>query len=106
MVAKNCWKERTIMAHMRQQLWATVTVLILLLPTISWAGPRPVASVLTVKGQVVVKRRAAAKFAALPRNASLFVGDVVGTGPNGKAKLIFSDSSQWGLNANSAIEIT
>ncbi len=43
---------------------------------------------------------------ALPAKGQLYVGDIVGTGPNGKAKLLLSDGSQFGLNANSAVEIT
>ena len=43
---------------------------------------------------------------ALSSNGVLYAGDVVGTGPDSKAKLLFNDGSQFGLNANSAVEIT
>lgn len=70
------------------------------------AAPQSAAGVLTSHGQLLVKRKGTTKFVALAGNGQLFVGDIVGTGPTGKAKLLLSDGSQFGLNANSAIEIT
>lgn len=70
------------------------------------AAPPSIAGVLSSHGTLLVKRKGTAKFVALSTNGVLYVGDVVGTGPGSKAKLLFNDGSQFSLNANSAVEIT
>lgn len=66
----------------------------------------PVATVLTAKGRVDVRRRAAANFVRLPMRTSLLVGDRVRTGAGAKATLLFADGAQVRLNANSQIAIS
>ncbi len=73
---------------------------------VAMAAPQSAAGVLTSRGQLLVKRKGTTKFVPLPAKGQLYVGDIVGTGANGKAKLLLSDGSQFGLNANSAVEIT
>ena len=65
-----------------------------------------VATVLTAKGPLQVRRRAVTNFATLPMRSSLSVGDRVRTGPAAKATLLFSDGAQVRLNANTSIDIT
>ncbi len=90
-----------------RQLWFFLLGIVLF-----WALPplcnaaSSVAGVLSSHGKLLVKRKGAAKFVDLSANGVLYVGDMVGTGPAGKAKLLFNDGSQFSLNANSAVEIT
>ena len=65
-----------------------------------------VATVLTAKGRLEVRRRAVTSFVALPMRSSLSVGDRVRTGPTAKATLLFGDGAQVRLNANTSIDIT
>jgi tetratricopeptide (TPR) repeat protein len=53
-----------------------------------------------------LKRSSAKNFIALKGRTSLGNGDVVRTGTNGKANLLFYDGSQARMGANSALEIT
>jgi len=71
----------------------------------SRAASGPVATVLTARGRLEVRRAALASFASLPMRTALFVGDRVRTGPAAKATLLFSDGAQVRLNANTAIDI-
>jgi tetratricopeptide (TPR) repeat protein len=70
------------------------------------AAPKPLTTVQTANGTVTVRRAGAAAFAALRVNASLSQGDIVRTGANSKAALLFANGSQVRLNANSSVEIT
>lgn len=84
-----------------------LSLLVFLLLAISngeaWAAP--VATVQTAT-QSTWKRRGTANFATLDRRTSLDDGDIVRTGAQGKASLLFVDGSQVRLNENAAIEIT
>ena len=93
---------------MRQQchwLLAVVVTLVFLGAEMVMAAA-PVATVQAASGTVTVKRKGVTALTPLAVRSSLNVGDVVGTGADGKATLLFSDGSQTHLNANSAIEIT
>jgi tetratricopeptide (TPR) repeat protein len=65
-----------------------------------------VATVQAASGTLTVKRKGTAALTPLAVRGALNVGDIAGTGADGKATLLFSDGSQTRLNANSAIEIT
>jgi tetratricopeptide (TPR) repeat protein len=76
-----------------------------------WSGlahaqPPAVALVTTSKGTVSVRRKAGAVTVALVKSNVLHVSDIVATGANGKATLLFSDGSHVKLNSNTVIEIT
>jgi tetratricopeptide (TPR) repeat protein len=79
---------------------------IALCTTASQAQTGPLATVLTVKGRLEVRRHSVANFVALPLRTSLFASDHVRTGPASKATLLFTDGAQVRLNANTSIEIT
>ena len=90
-----------------RQCWLFVLVVIMTVAmTSSSYAASSVAGVLSSHGKLVVKRKGTAKVVDLSSNGVLYVGDVVGTGPDSKAKLLFNDGSQFGLNAKSAVEIT
>lgn len=93
------------MLYGNPRLGAVVIALLLLWGEGAGAAP-PVATVQTVSGTLTVKHKGAAAFTPLAARGTLYVGDVVGTGPDGKAALLFSDGSMTRLNANAAIEIT
>lgn len=69
----------------------------------SWAAP--LATVQTAT-QSTWKKRGTSTFAALNRRTSLDSGDIVRTGAQGKASLLFVDGSQVRLDQNATIEIT
>lgn len=75
------------------------------LNSVAQAAPKAVATVQTVSGTLSVRRGTTAPL-PVSINASLLVGDIVRTGPNSKAALLFANGSQVRLNANSSIELT
>lgn len=81
-----------------------VLINFLLLALLSVAFGAPVASLVASHGPVAVRAGNALRTVSL--RASFSPGDVVATGPNGGATILFLDGSQIRLNANSQVEIT
>lgn len=73
---------------------------------IAYAAPRAVATVLAATGTLNVQRVGQNQVAALPVRGALYTGDIVTTGPNGRANLLFSDGSPVRMRENSRLEIT
>jgi tetratricopeptide (TPR) repeat protein len=69
------------------------------------AAPRTLATITATSGKAWMRHGGAPDFLTLSRRASLQARDVVGTGNNGKAAILFGDGSQIRLNANAAVEI-
>lgn len=92
---------------MRQQraFCFLVTLLALLPLAAAAAAGSPAATVQRVSGTLTVRRQGVAALAPLAARGALYVGDLVGTGPDSRASLLFRDGSQARLNANSAIEV-
>ena len=68
--------------------------------------PISVVTVGTSGGQLSVRRKGTASISPLLPRHALYVGDIVFTGPRGRASLLFPDGAQVRLNANASIEIT
>lgn len=87
----------------RLRVLAVVTLL-------TWGGlaqaQAPVATVQTMSGSVTLRRKGQTALMAAAARAALFVGDLISTGSDGKAALLFTDGSQLRLDTNSEIEIT
>lgn len=69
------------------------------------ASPDSVVTVGAMTGKLSVQRKTGRGFVALTSGQSLFAGDIVATGANSKASLLFPDGAQLRINANSSIEI-
>ena len=87
--------------------------LILLLFLALWSLPRAVEaapdSVVVVgarSGRLQVRRKGQKNFVPLLSGQSLNIGDIILTGAQSKASLLFPDGAQVRLNSNSAIEVT
>ena len=72
----------------------------------AWSAPRAVATVLAASGALNVQRNGQKQFVSLPVRAALQRGDIVSTGANGRANLLFSDGSRVKMRENSRLEIT
>src|SRR5260221_11665594 len=68
-------------------------------------GQRSEATLISVQGPASVRRSGGGAFVNAVRKMSVAAGDVVRTGPNGRAILLFSDGSQVKLNANTLLLI-
>ena len=73
---------------------------------IAWSAPRATAIVLAKTGILTVQRVGQQQGVALPVRAALYNGDIVSTGPNGRANLLFNDGSRVKIRENSRLEIT
>ena len=71
----------------------------------AWAAA-PVGTVRTATGTTWFRSKTGASQSALARRTPLYVGNVVGTGANGKLTLLWSDGAQVRLGENSSIEVT
>ena len=71
----------------------------------AWAAA-PVATVRTATGTTWFSPKAGAARGALARRTPLYVGNVVGTGANGKMTLLWGDGAQVRLGENSSIQVT
>ena len=71
----------------------------------AWAAA-PVGTVRTATGKTWFRTKTGAAQSALARRTPLYVGNVVGTGANGKLTLLWSDGAQVRLGENSSIEVT
>ena len=80
-----------------------VLSILAIFPVEVWAAP--LATVQTAT-RSTFKRRGTPAFAKLNARTSLDGGDIVRTGAQGKASLLFVDGSQVRLNENAAVEIT
>jgi len=92
------------MRGQRRWLWAVGVALFI--GSAATADRQPAATVQVASGTVTVRRPAAAAGAPLREREALYAGDVVSTGADGRATLVFSDGSQVRLNVDSAVEIT
>jgi len=93
----------------RSYLPGALFLLIASMATLALAGiasAAPVATVQAASGTLSVKRSGTTALAALRVRSNLNIGDLVGTGANSKATLLFTNGSQLRMNANSAVEIT
>ncbi len=70
------------------------------------AAPRIVATVIAERGDIQVQRSGTGAFHPLAFQALLTPGDLVRTGPDSEAALLFSDGSQVKINANSVLRIS
>src|SRR4028118_666829 len=72
------------------------------------AQPQPpsLATVQTLTGQLEVQRSGATTALLLAERSGLFASDVVSTGLDSKAGLLFNDGSRLLLNANTIVELT
>ena len=86
-------------------LWACLFLILFPSGPVS-AAPRPVATVIAMRGALTFQSRGAGQYLPLGPQTALFAGDVVHTGPNGEAALLFHDGSQVKLNANSSLRVT
>ncbi|MDQ3814302.1 MAG: tetratricopeptide repeat protein [Armatimonadota bacterium] len=89
------------MLRKQQWLWTALLVWLALVPRLAKAAPAPLATVRTVVGDAWLGKKAN----PLKRRQSLYAGNIVGTGANGKATLLFSDGAQTRLGANTTIEV-
>ena len=90
----------------RQPAFCIFVALLVLLPMAAATAARdPVATVQRVSGTLSVRRQGVTAFAPLAARGAVYVGDLVGTGPNSRASLLFADGSQLRLSGDSAIEI-
>ncbi len=89
----------------RKSFCLSLVVLLILAISHEKVWSAPIATVQTATSSTW-KRRGGANFAALNPRTSLDGGDIVRTGAQGKASLLFVDGSQVRLNENAAIEIT
>ena len=89
----------------RIRLWAMLCLLLVGSRHVALAAGA-VGIVTTASGQITIRRQGAAAFASLPSGGAFHIGDIVATGPTGKATLLFSDGSHVKLNSNTAIQIT
>ena len=71
----------------------------------AWAAA-PVGTVRTATGTTWFRSKTGAAQSALARRTPLYVGNIVGTGANGKLTLLWSDGAQVRLGENSSIEVT
>ena len=87
--------------------WACLFLVILILVPLGRvdAAPRAVATVLARRGALTVQSRGVGPFLPLGFQAALSAGDVIRTGPDGEAALLFRDGQQIKLNANSSLRI-
>ena len=76
----------------------------LLLGSAAFSTDKPMAMVQA--GGPAVKRSGMEDFVALAARDVLYVGDVVRTGPESKASLLFADGMQVRMNFNTTLEIT
>ena len=86
----------------QKQRWlpALAVLLTCLLMSAAIAAPRLVGTVQTASGRLTVRRQGVTAVSALPSRSALYVGDIVTTGANSKATLLFTDGAQIRLNAN------
>lgn len=70
------------------------------------AAPDSVVTVGASTGKLSVRRKGNGTVSRLMSGQSLYIGDVVFTGPESKASLLFPDGAQVRLNANASIEVT
>ncbi len=79
----------------------------LLAPTgFASAAPDAVVMVGAMSGRSQVRRKGGKKFVPLLSGQSLGIGDIVSTGSQSKASLLFPDGAQVRLNSNSSVEVT
>ncbi|RYG61185.1 tetratricopeptide repeat protein, partial [bacterium] len=71
-----------------------------------WAAPDSVITVGALSGQLTVKRKGKGKPINLRSGQSLALGDVVSTGSESRASIIFPDGAQIRLNARASVEVT
>ena len=71
----------------------------------AWAAA-PVGTVRTATGTTWFRSKSGAARSVLARRTPLYVGNVVGTGANGKLTLLWSDGAQVRLGENSSIQVT
>ena len=86
-------------------IWACLFLLFFPSRQVS-AAPRAVATVIAMRGALTVQSRGVGPFLPLGPQAALSAGDVIHTGPDGEAALLFRDGQQIKLNANSSLRIT
>lgn len=75
-------------------------------PQTSHGAPDSVVTVGAMSGQLQVRRKGVKVVAPLSSGQSLFIGDVISTGSQSKASLLFPDGAQVRLNSNSSLEVT
>lgn len=78
----------------------------LVCPAVSHAAPDSVVTVGARTGNLLVRRKGAKSAVDLLSGQSLFIGDIISTGPQSKASLLFPDGAQVRINANSSLEVT
>jgi tetratricopeptide (TPR) repeat protein len=72
----------------------------------AWGAPDSVITVGASSGQLTVRRRGKGKPVELRSGHSLYIGDVISTGAESRASLIFPDGAQVRLNARAIVEVT
>lgn len=72
----------------------------------AWAAPDSVITVGALSGQMTVRRRGTNRVVPLRSGQSLYIGDVVTTGTESRASIIFPDGAQVRLNARTSVEVT
>lgn len=91
----------------RRVAWVGLWVVLVLLVVVGSAlGAKPTATVTAASGELSVRRAGTQGLVALAVRGGLCAGDLVGTGANGKATLMFADGSCQKLAPNTALEIT
>ncbi len=86
-------------------LWFLL-VCVLVCHQAAFCAPAATATVLAASGTLNVQRIGQKQVVALPVRAALHNGDIVSTGANGRANLLFNDGSRAILRENSRLEIT
>src|SRR5689334_3483400 len=71
----------------------------------AWAQSASSAMLISVQGAASVRRSGSDAFVAAYRKMTLATGDIVRTGANGHAALLFADGSQVKLNTNTLLLI-
>ena len=90
------------MGSKKARFWNLALAPLAALPT--WASAQVAGRFAVVQGEVLVERGGTAFSAAVAMEVG--VGDVVRTGPSGRAKLLFEDGSVLNLGDDSRIRIT
>src|SRR4051812_8830870 len=94
-----------------KQLWVLISVFLLVGAAdplaLTWAAPATAGSVVSVTGQVSIRRTAAEQQPPVPARAGLavFVGDTVITGADSSAKVMALDQSILDLGPSTSFRI-
>lgn len=92
-------------ARQRQVLRWVIFLLLALLPMAAGAAQHPIATVIAERGTLLIQPGGFGPFLVMRNQRLLSAGDIVRTGPDGEAAILFDDGSQVKLRANASLKI-